>query len=272
MPRLAFAEAGTEAVEHLALALVAARVFADADEVRRVHAESPWRIQVAGRDVAVVDRWRDHLDVLSIDALWCAQRDVPAAVRQLRTVGERLGLPALVTQPVPAGEAHVYEAVGMRVCERISTWSREIGRPRIPRRADARPFRIRPGSLEDLDTVLTVDAECFDPFWRYDRRHLERFCRLQRLGVAEVGTSVIGYTLTTADRGNAQLGRLCVVDQWRRRGVARALVADAERYAREQQAARVVLCTQVDNAPSRALYRALGFRESADRVVLLRSD
>ena len=87
-----------------------------------------------------------------------------------------------------------------------------------------------------------------------------------------MGTSVIGYTLTTADRGDAQLGRLCVAEPWRRRGVARELVADVERYAREQQSVRVVLCTQLDNAPSRALYRALGYHESADRVVLLRSD
>jgi ribosomal protein S18 acetylase RimI-like enzyme len=49
----------------------------------------------------------------------------------------------------------------------------------------------------------------------------------------------------------------------RRRGVARALLAQAEALAREASLRRVALDTRLDNAPARELYRRAGFREGA---------
>jgi ribosomal protein S18 acetylase RimI-like enzyme len=47
----------------------------------------------------------------------------------------------------------------------------------------------------------------------------------------------------------------------RRRGVARALLEDAERLARRRGLPNVALDTALDNAPARALYRSAGFEE-----------
>lgn len=52
---------------------------------------------------------------------------------------------------------------------------------------------------------------------------------------------------------------LAVAGGARRRGVARALLDDAEREARERGASGVALDTGLENAPARALYEACGY-------------
>ena len=54
---------------------------------------------------------------------------------------------------------------------------------------------------------------------------------------------------------------LATAPDLRRLGVARALLAEAERVARAQQLHHVALDTWVDNHAARALYAAAGFRE-----------
>jgi ribosomal protein S18 acetylase RimI-like enzyme len=58
---------------------------------------------------------------------------------------------------------------------------------------------------------------------------------------------------------------LAVDPSFRRRGAARALLAQAERQARSRGLPSVALDTTVDNAAARALYAAAGFREVATR-------
>ncbi len=56
---------------------------------------------------------------------------------------------------------------------------------------------------------------------------------------------------------------LATGEPFRRRGVARALLDDAERQAREHRLRAVALDTWVDNRPARALYEKAGFVEIA---------
>jgi ribosomal protein S18 acetylase RimI-like enzyme len=58
---------------------------------------------------------------------------------------------------------------------------------------------------------------------------------------------------------------LAVQPDWRRRGVARRLLADAEAQARRAGLRGVALDTGLANAPARALYRAYGFSERDER-------
>jgi ribosomal protein S18 acetylase RimI-like enzyme len=59
------------------------------------------------------------------------------------------------------------------------------------------------------------------------------------------------------------LNDLFVVPAWRRRGVARALLATAIEYAAALGAGVIELSTARTNAPARALYLAFGFRVDA---------
>lgn len=55
------------------------------------------------------------------------------------------------------------------------------------------------------------------------------------------------------------LNDLFVQEAHRRKGIARLLMKAAENYARETQAARIVLSTQVSNFPAQTLYELLGY-------------
>jgi ribosomal protein S18 acetylase RimI-like enzyme len=61
----------------------------------------------------------------------------------------------------------------------------------------------------------------------------------------------------------AELTELYVEPAYRRRGVARALLAHAERLARERGAAELMIMTSRDNAAALALYQALGYASYA---------
>jgi ribosomal protein S18 acetylase RimI-like enzyme len=83
------------------------------------------------------------------------------------------------------------------------------------------------------------------PPWRWPRllRHLD--------AAASVSPS--------PPRGSWYVDALAVVEDARRQGVARALLADAERAAREHGATSLALDTGLENAPAQRLYERLGF-------------
>jgi ribosomal protein S18 acetylase RimI-like enzyme len=60
--------------------------------------------------------------------------------------------------------------------------------------------------------------------------------------------------------GSWYVDALAVAAAWRRRGVARVLLADAERVAAHAGATGVALDTGLANAPAQALYEACGYR------------
>jgi len=57
----------------------------------------------------------------------------------------------------------------------------------------------------------------------------------------------------------AELTELYVEPAYRRRGVGRALIAAAERLARERAAEDVIIMTRINNAAAQALYRTMGY-------------
>ncbi|HEX8744838.1 MAG TPA: GNAT family N-acetyltransferase [Thermoleophilaceae bacterium] len=59
---------------------------------------------------------------------------------------------------------------------------------------------------------------------------------------------------------------LATAPRERRRGAARALLAEAEREARRLRLPALALETALDNAPARALYEAAGFEAVAERA------
>jgi ribosomal protein S18 acetylase RimI-like enzyme len=60
------------------------------------------------------------------------------------------------------------------------------------------------------------------------------------------------------------LNDLFVADGYRRRGVARSLLAAARELALETQACELTLMTAKDNLPAQALYRAMGWKQDEE--------
>lgn len=257
-------------VDRLIRSLVASRIFIDAAEVLGVHAREPWRIQVSPRgDVAVLSVWRDHLECLALDALWCRTRAVPEALGLLRDLAAARGYGDLVSPPIPIDDIAPYEVAGMHTAQVVASY--QLLRSEAHLEATVpEGVSLRVAGVSDIPTILALDALSFTPFWRYDARHLERFSRTSRLVIAERFGAPVGYTLSSADRGDGVLGRLCVVTQERGLGIGTHLVTDVLRTMFACGCDRVVLSTQVENSVSQALYVKMGFRDTARRFAFLR--
>lgn len=131
---------------------------------------------------------------------------------------------------------------------------------------------IRPARVEDRAALLAILAETFADTWRpqltaaaiedYRRRRVaETFvdALMPAFAVAELDGAVVGF-------GNRQAGfvdSLHVAAAGRRRGVARALMAELEAQMRADGIAAASLETDTFNTGSQGLYLALGYREVA---------
>lgn len=262
--------------EELRLVWPAARtahLFEDERGLEMFWEQGAWRVMVAGRrEAAVVDAWRAGGDILAVRGLWCAERRVPELVLQLRSAATAQGFRRLLSPPVPEGASRGYRRAGMRECERLLAMCFDDPQRRPAPDLTPEGVTLRVGSIADMGPVLDVDAACFDDFWRYDIPTLTAYLGSERLALAEFGSEVVGYTLSTVRAGSGTLGRLAVAPAWRGRGIGLALVLDAVSYLGRVGAAHVTLSTQEHNAVSRRLYARAGFREIAGRLLFLMSD
>jgi GNAT superfamily N-acetyltransferase len=85
-------------------------------------------------------------------------------------------------------------------------------------------------------------------------------------GGADIGMAAI-FTVADAP-GRVHLVGMWVDPRHRRRGVARALVGEAVRWAQERQASEVILWVADHNSPARTLYERIGFRPTGERQPL----
>ena len=251
-------------------AVNAAHLFDSHDGFERSRSEAPWRLQVTGRGEAVLlEEWRSHLDVLAMRGLWCSGERVAPLAEQIAAVAAGQGYGRLLSPLVAEEVAPVYERAGFSVHGTVIAL-------RLDRRAWADEeidlfgeVRLRQALADDLPTLVDIDADCFDEFWRYDPEHLARYLVEDRLVVAEGPDGLIGYTLATVVRGSATLGRLAVRPSARGRRTGEALLREALSYLMRAGADTVTLCTQEENLASRSLYRKVGMTELTGRLVFL---
>lgn len=248
-----------------------ARLFDTFAEYERFRTRAPWRLQVTedGSEAALLERWRERLDVLAIRRLWCAEGRIPDMIGQLASRAVTQGFGRLLSPLVSTRVAHRYEEAGMSVhTEMVVVHGRGGHEPeRTPP-----GLTIRPATPGDLAALAELDAVCFDEFWRFDADGLARHFSQDRLTVADEDGAIIGYTLATALPDNPTLGRLAVDPATRRRGVGTALLTEALAYLGRVCRGPVSLCTQQENTASRRLYAKAGMRELDARVVFLVRD
>jgi ribosomal protein S18 acetylase RimI-like enzyme len=133
-----------------------------------------------------------------------------------------------------------------------------------------RGAKIRPLYEEDIPRVSQLDREAFGPFWHNSVDALTlAFAQAVYASIAEDGSGMIGYQLSTGNPFGAHLARLAVHPQAQGRGFGAALVSDLVRRMEAGRTARISVNTQEDNLASLALYKKLGFRPTGERFPVL---
>jgi ribosomal-protein-alanine N-acetyltransferase len=253
-------------------AVAADRLFTTRAAFRAYAEAEPWRVRATGRGEAVVlGAWKSGSSVLAIRGVWCAERRVRAFIDDAREQAGEHGFSQLLSPLLPVELLGPYTSAGMRVIARLVAIQ---GHPELVLPADP-PLgvAIREGTRADVEAVAAIDAASFEEFWRWSAGDLLGMLEEERLAVAEAnGGAVIGYTLATLIRGSATLTRLAVAPHARHAGVGRSLLSESAAWARRFGAATLSLCTQEDNAASRALYSEAGLAEIPERYAFALSD
>lgn len=81
--------------------------------------------------------------------------------------------------------------------------------------------------------------------------------------VVTVGCEIVAACLWTVTGGDMYLSRVAVDPRWRRRGVARAMLAEVRERARAAGVSRMTLKTRILLEGNRRLFASCGFREIA---------
>lgn len=92
----------------------------------------------------------------------------------------------------------------------------------------------------------------------------------QALLVAEADGRAVGSLIAAWNGWRASLYRLVVEPDWRRRGVATALVRDAERRLCERGALRVDAIVTAHEPVALSVWSALGYQRQLDRTRFVR--
>ncbi|MEM8621293.1 MAG: GNAT family N-acetyltransferase [Actinomycetota bacterium] len=124
-----------------------------------------------------------------------------------------------------------------------------------------------------LHRVADLDVAAFGHRWGNDRAAIEEIrdaTPTHRARVAVDRSGVSGMAITGRAGETAYLQRLAVDPDARRRGIARALVIDALRWARRNR--QMLVNTSVDNEAAIGLYRSLGFERDDITLSVLELD
>jgi [ribosomal protein S18]-alanine N-acetyltransferase len=125
------------------------------------------------------------------------------------------------------------------------------------------PARLRRGRLSDLDALTALERDFFTADHVISRRGFRHFISSPKstLIVADVGGKVAGCVLVNYRRGSkrARLYTIAVGAEFQRRGIARRLLAAAEKSARSHGYRFMRLEVRADDAGAIALYESSGY-------------
>ena len=153
---------------------------------------------------------------------------------------------------------------GFQQADNIAVLAREAGPPVATDVPDGIVMRMM--GIADLPAVVDTDADAFGPLWRNSLGALTRaHAQASYATVAEEGSRMVGYQLSTGSPTGMHLARLAVRASSQRRGIGAALVRDLIAHMSPDAGQRLTVNTQATNAASLALYHQLGFRLTGER-------
>ena len=118
---------------------------------------------------------------------------------------------------------------------------------------------IRKMRREDVCEIAALERMCFSDPWSENSVASELVNPLSSWLVAVDGGKVVGYIGSQAVLDAADVMNLAVAPEYRRRGIAQALLQELTHCLRKKNVIALLLEVRVSNAPAIALYEKLGF-------------
>jgi len=125
--------------------------------------------------------------------------------------------------------------------------------------------RFRPMTTADLDEVMGIERTSFRFPWStgFFLQELQVACA--RSILAEIDGRIVGYVLFWLLPGAVDIHNIAVHVNFRRRGIARALLSKVVTEAERQTNLRVILEVRRSNLPAQKLYESMGFATTSIR-------
>ncbi len=120
-------------------------------------------------------------------------------------------------------------------------------------------FEIVPMAQEHLDALAELDALCFSDPWTREGLKAELTSDTACFAVALSDGRAAGCAGMHCVCGECYIDKVAVHPDFRRQGIAQALVQSLCDYAIEQNGEFITLEVRQSNAPAIALYKKLGF-------------
>lgn len=137
-------------------------------------------------------------------------------------------------------------------------------RERAQREKNAVP-EIRRMAKEDGAAVAEMEHQIFTDSWS-EKAILDTLEQPETIClIAEKAGRMAGYLLTYNAAGEVEIARIAVVKEFRRQGVARALLRELEAVCSEENVKRLLLDVRAGNTAARKLYSGFGFKEDGIR-------
>jgi [ribosomal protein S18]-alanine N-acetyltransferase len=133
------------------------------------------------------------------------------------------------------------------------------------------PYRIRSAVLADAALLVAIERRCFSDPWN-ENSFREALDSPWSFGlVAHTGRAIAGYLIGREVAGTGEVLNLAVSPDFRRRGVARALLRAGLALLRKRNVDEVFLEVRESNRSAQALYLSSGFRPVGQRSAYYRN-
>lgn len=126
---------------------------------------------------------------------------------------------------------------------------------------------ITPLHADHLDDLADLESIAFSRPWSYDALAEELQNPLAVFYVAEdvEAESAVGYLGMHHILDEGYITNVVVHPAWRRKGLARCLLREAEQYAKKNKLQRITLEVRASNKPAIVLYEGFGFEREGMR-------
>lgn len=161
---------------------------------------------------------------------------------------------------------------GFTVADTLTLLARDVQAADRPPRSTVVGIRPRRLRLPMLVEAAEIDRRAFSPPWANDTAALAEITGAtphHRARSIHLGDRMVAFSISGRADRTGYIQRLAVDPGARRRGFARLLLDDAQRWMQRRGVTRMMVNTAADNHAALALYRSVGFAEQPSSLLIL---